>query len=109
MWVHSNVMKVSGKFAQRPAHQLGERWDPIPGLAFDVADHLILFDLVEIASASGANFKQKATFRRQMMLDGLCIQTALALQIGAKLGENLLLRRVHRNRCRRNCAGTTQN
>ena len=67
--VESRVMKASEKCAQRSAHRLGGLRAPILGVTLDIADHLFLLDVVEIASTSEADFTKKPTERRLVVHD----------------------------------------
>ena len=56
--MESLVMEVAEEGAQRPAHRLPHLRAPIPGVALDVAYHVILTELAQVIRASRAHLVQ---------------------------------------------------
>src|ERR1700675_2633316 len=80
------------KGAQRPAHRLACSRAPILGVALNVADHVLLADLAQVAGAGWTNLTQKPADRRQVADDGPGSQTPFPLQIIAEILKYLVLR-----------------
>ncbi|UPT92340.1 hypothetical protein HAP41_0000047315 (plasmid) [Bradyrhizobium barranii subsp. apii] len=75
--VQPPMVEVTEKGAQRPAHRLACSRAPIPGVALNVADHVLLVDLAQGGGAAGAHLVQKPADDREMAYDGLRGQAAL--------------------------------
>src|SRR5882724_7895155 len=102
------MMEVSEKCTQRPAHRLPGFCAPIPSVALDVADHVLLADPAEVAAPVRAYLKQEPADERLMADDGLRRQAAFPSQIVAELLEYLVLRSDWQQRRRRDGARIAQ-
>ena len=82
------MVEITKEGSQRPAHRLPCSRAPILGVALDVADHLLLTDLAQVAVTSGAHLVQEPADDREMTDDRLRGQATLGPQIGIELTED---------------------
>jgi len=101
--VEPPIVEVTEKPAQRRTHHFACTRAPIPSVASDVANHVLLTDFAQICFTGRAHLAQELADDRKMAGDRPTRQAALCPQIGLELLEDSIVRgerRRHR-RCDR--------